>query len=466
MGLSDPFNGSIGLQSAMGTSLTPFGFATGVVNGVGPGNLQIGPMGISSSLSGPLEITPQNTINKLGAASPFATPIGITGNPLEAGLGGVTSGPLSLVQGLSGPLGLGANNGFPQASAGFGIGMPSNLGGIPMSAGLAGTAGTGSPLVSPLGAGLGGGQPTNVISWLFDRVNQLSQTLGQFASLLGIPMASSGSVGQAGTAFFPQQALAGGMAGPAGSVILPQQALAGGMVGLGGNAIFPQQAFAGGMAGVAGNTILPQQAVAGSLVGFGGNMLLPQQALAGGMVGLAGNTLLPQQALAGGMVPLIGLNGQSGNPLIPPQLAGNVPLLGLNGMTGLGGSATLMQPGMITMNPLQAFSGGGLMNNSMMMGMGGAATQIPPQIAANPIVQQFMQNRNFGGTSGLLVSPLGTYITSIGPQGGTANAGFLGTQSSGSGSAITLNPINPAMIVSISSAAYASTNFNRGFFAA
>lgn len=70
------------------------------------------------------------------------------------------------------------------------------------------------------------------------------------------------------------------------------------------------------------------------------------------------------------------------------------------------------------------------------------------------------------GGGGKLVSPLGTYITSIGPYGGTANAGYLGAQASGQGYAMVMNPINPGMIVDYANPYYSSGNFNTGFFAA
>ena len=70
------------------------------------------------------------------------------------------------------------------------------------------------------------------------------------------------------------------------------------------------------------------------------------------------------------------------------------------------------------------------------------------------------------GAGGRMVSPFGTFITTIGPGGGNANAGFLGAQAAGEAAAMVLNPLNPGMIIDYANPAYSSHNFNQGFFAA
>lgn len=54
--------------------MTPFGMASGSVGGTG--SVSVGPMGVSTSLAGPIPISAANTVNRLGVASPFAQPFG------------------------------------------------------------------------------------------------------------------------------------------------------------------------------------------------------------------------------------------------------------------------------------------------------------------------------------------------------------------------------------------------------
>jgi hypothetical protein len=203
----------------------------------------------------------------------------------------------------------------------------------------------------------------------------------------------------------------------------------------------------------------------------------------GGMSGMGG---------FGGMNPMMsGMNPMAMGS--PAMMAGMNPMM-MGGMAGMGAGAANF--GFNPQNPFGGVGmlGAGMMPPNMMNNPFGQVTQqdlarvlsstpgafapnsqlppwmnslqVPPQLANHPIVQQFMAARNATGMGGVLVSPLGTYMTSIGPSGGTANAGLLGTQSSGSGVAMVLNPLNPSMIVSIASAEYSRTNFNRGYFSA
>ncbi len=124
-----------------------------------------------------------------------------------------------------------------------------------------------------------------------------------------------------------------------------------------------------------------------------------------------------------------------------------------------GGGSFLMNQ-LTGRNPQQAISGLGIQQNSPLSG------GMPGFGPVNPFQQQMTNMQGQGGAGGRLVSPFGTFITSIGPQGGNANAGFLGAQAAGQASALVLNPINPGMIVNYANPAYSSFNFNQGFFAA
>ncbi len=92
--------------------------------------------------------------------------------------------------------------------------------------------------------------------------------------------------------------------------------------------------------------------------------------------------------------------------------------------------------------------------------------QMPSFGPVNPFQQQAAAQGMTPGAGGRLVSPFGTFITTIGPMGGNANAGFLGAQAAGQASALVLHPLNPGMIVDYANPFYSSFNFNQGFFAA
>ncbi len=76
------------MSNAQGFSMTPFGMASASISG--SGTVGIGPMGVSTSLAGPMPITAANTVNRLGVASPFAQPFG-TFNPIQPNSFGVVN---------------------------------------------------------------------------------------------------------------------------------------------------------------------------------------------------------------------------------------------------------------------------------------------------------------------------------------------------------------------------------------
>jgi hypothetical protein len=165
--------------------------------------------------------------------------------------------------------------------------------------------------------------------------------------------------------------------------------------------------------------------------------------------------------MMGGMNPMMMGAGGANFGFNPANPFGGVGMLGANMMpSGPFGQATQQDLARVLSSTPGAFAP----NSGLPPWMN--SLQVPPQLANHPIVQQFMAARNATGMGGVLVSPLGTYMTSIGHSGGTANAGLLGVQSSGSGVAMVLHPLNPSMIVSIASAEYSRTNFNRGYFSA
>lgn len=98
--------------------------------------------------------------------------------------------------------------------------------------------------------------------------------------------------------------------------------------------------------------------------------------------------------------------------------------------------------------------------------IGTPSAQMPSFGPVNPFQQQAAAQGAMPGAGGRLVSPFGTFITSVGPMGGNANAGFLGAQAAGQASAMVLHPLNPGMIVDYANPFYSSHNFNQGFFAA
>jgi hypothetical protein len=495
MGLTSPIGG---MSMAQASSLTPFGFAAGVVNGIGPGSIQIGPMGVSSSLVGPVAIDASNTVNRLGAASPFAPAVGLfdtaSAQTIVPPIGGpatfVGAGFVPQLQVLNplpnqtNPMLLpGSTMGInPQAVAG---GFAQSL--VPQQA-LGGTAFGGSALIpqqAPGGTALGGNSfgaqlwsqlVSNWVAQMQQMQSGLAQWMGQFGFSGFTPSLNAGFSGT-------------GLAGNTGGISL--MPTAGGGTSFAGNA-FPVSALSG-TAGIAGGVsgtsqmalagmASPQQAgMAWVPVQVGGGQtglaLLPQFALAGSFGGTAfaggfgGSAFSPQQGIAGGIggstavMPI----GIAGTPTLTTSLMGQP--MAMTPMMGLGGSNMGM------MVPLQALGGSGMMNGmpnmtpTPMMGMPTqtnptGSIQVPPQLQNHPIVQQFMAQRNFGGTAGLLVSPLGTFVTAISPVGGTANAGFLGTQAAGGGMSLVLHPLNPAMIVGLANPFYSRFNFNQGFFSA
>ena len=131
------------------------------------------------------------------------------------------------------------------------------------------------------------------------------------------------------------------------------------------------------------------------------------------------------------------------------QMPGMMPM-----QQGFGMPMQQQMPGMMTPNGMMP-----MQSPQNMM------PTLPQQGMVNPFAQQMAAMGSNGGTGGQLVSPLGTFITSIGPMGGNANAGFLGAQASGQAMSMVLSPLNPAMIVDYANPFYNRFNFNIGFFA-
>lgn len=443
MGINPVMSG-VGLRAAQATQVTPFGFATATVDGLGPGSVQIGQFGVASSLSGPLPITPANTANSLGLASPFATPFGSNNpigfnsfgaqnpfsplgltptsgfNPLPFGSFGPNPNPLSPLSGSSNPAAWMGTNALT-GQAGFGNMFTSALG-IPQAGqASAFSGGLPFPTAQPnfdtrsffglLQSGFG--------SWMLNQLNQLQSGMQQWMGNFGFPVQSIPGI-------VPQQAIAPGFIPQPGFSTLPQQSFNPGFVSPGfaspaAFGVIPQQGFAPGF--------IPPQ------TGFG---FMPQQSFSPGFATPGAFGVMPQQGFSPGFIPQTGF---SGGMSVPGVMTPN----GFIPMQSPQGFVPIQTPQGMMMSPIPS---------------------VPMQGLVNPFAQQMAMMGNMGGTGGRLVSPLGTFITSIGPMGGNANAGFLGTQAAGQAMALALSPINPAMIVNYSNPMYSRFNFNTGFFAA
>ncbi len=373
---------SFPMNNASGFSLTPFGMGTGTVNG--SGSVSIGPMGVATSLAGPLQITPANTVNNLGVASPFAQPFGRF-NPIQPNSFGQVN-PFNPNQVTP----YDAYNGAPFGSFG--------------------------PNQNPLA-------PTSFMQG------------GSFSNSLLNPVSMGQNLGTANPLGF------GGFNGTTQGFPQQQQQLG-----------FPQQQPFG----------LPQQQPSfGAPFGFAqqGFAQQQQQNIAPPPVQIPPpntSNLMSFLATGGGSFLMNQLSGGQQQQTIPtPASFGQQQFI--QQQQQLGFPQPQQQLGLPQQQ--QAISGLGVQQLSPIFG------QTPNFGPVNPFQQQMQNMQAQGGAGGKLVSPFGTFITSIGPQGGNANAGFLGAQAAGQASALVLNPLNPGMIVNYANPAYSSFNFNQGFFA-
>ncbi len=364
---------SFPMNNANGFSLTPFGMGTGTING--SGNVSMGPMGVSTSLAGPLQITPANTVNGLGVASPFAQTFGRF-NPIQPNSFGQVNpfNPLQVTP-------FDAFNGAPFGSFG--------------------------PNQNPLA-------PTSNMQG------------GSFSNSLLNPVSLGQNVGTANPLGF------GGFNGTTQGFGQPQQQAFRAPVGFGQQPI-QQQAF--GAPGGFAQQPIQQQPDTSSFMNFlatGGGSFIQNQLFGGAQ---------QQQAFG------------------PPAGFGQQPIQ-QQAFGAPGGFAQQPIQQQQFLSPQQQLSGFGQQQQPS-----GLQAALPSFGPVNPFQQQIQNMQSQGGAGGKLVSPFGTFITSIGPQGGNANAGFLGAQAAGQASALVLNPINPGMIVNYANPAYSSFNFNQGFFA-
>lgn len=189
-----------------------------------------------------------------------------------------------------------------------------------------------------------------------------------------------------------------------------------------------------------------------SVGGFGGG--------GGGLPGLGGG--VPGFGGGGGGLP--GLGGGL------PGLGGGAPVGG--GLPGLGGGAPVGGGAPDLFNNPNLFGNvppGTVPGIAQTFSHQGGGLESRYSVISDGVARLFMQGNNsemprqHWGSGTTLRSPWGIHETGVGPMGGHANAGILGTQAAGQAWAMNRNPVNPAMIISYSNPYYNNYNWNQGF---
>ncbi|MBY0404687.1 MAG: hypothetical protein K2X66_12360, partial [Cyanobacteria bacterium] len=279
------------INGAQATSLTPFGFVSGVVNGNGPSRLEIGPNGISSALVGN-NFTPDPNSSIVNMAVPGAAPFTFNAS---GGLNSQANGLMPTITGQN-PIFSGQLTSFGGSGNNpFGITPPTQA----LSGGNLFNTGFLSPGAGPAFTGNASSGFTSLLSNLQNTLQQMTQALSQISGSLGFRQMApqmQGFAGNAGSTF------------PSGMIPFSPQ-----MQGFAGNA---GSSFPGGMI-----PFSPQ------MQGFAGNA---GSSFPGGMIpfspqmqGFAGNA---GSSFPGGMIPfspqMQGFAGNAGSSF-PGGIAAN-----------------------------------------------------------------------------------------------------------------------------------------------